>query len=145
MHLVVVDLIPALLSWEGRDRSGEPDAAPEAAHALGHLFDHFQMIGVADAGQTAAGLRAHLEREGLGQFFDAVITTSAHGPQVSARTVRRITQAAAKGERPIVVTARRGVAEDLSRGRIAVVVTTHAEFEGVTEAVFAIADGRVNP
>lgn len=145
MHLVVVDLIPALLSWEGRDRSGDPDAAPGAAHALGHLFDHFQMIGVADAGQTAASLRNHLEREGLGQFFDAVVTTSAHGPRVSGRTVRRIAGAAAKGEKPIVVTARPAVADELGRARIAVVLTAHADFESVTDAVFDIADGRVNP
>lgn len=145
MHLVLIDLIPALLSWEGRDRSGDPDVAPGAVHALGHLYDRFQMIGIADAGITTATLRTHLEREGLFVYFDAVTTTAAHGPDVGTRTVRRLAGAAAPGERPIVVTGRTAVAEAMRRGRIAVVVTRHEDFEGVPDAVFEIADGRVNP
>jgi hypothetical protein len=145
MHLVVVDLIPALLSWEGRDRSEEPEVAPEAAHALGHLFDAFQMIGVADAATTSVFLRRHLEQQELGGYFDTVVTSAEHGPVLTARAIRRIIRTAAPKERGVTVTARDSLAVDLRRSRMAVVLTQHAEFENVVDAVFDIAYGRVTP
>ena len=145
MHLVVVDLIPALLSWEGRDRSEEPDVAPDAAHALGHLFDAFQMIGVADAATTSATLRQHLEQQDLAGYFDVIVTSAEHGPVLTARAIRRIIRTAAPRERGVTVTARPSLAADLRRSRMAVVLTEHAEFEDVVDAVFDIAYGRVTP
>ena len=145
MHLVVIDLIPALLSWEGRDVSEEPVVAPEAAHALGHLYDAFEVIGVADAANTSSSLRRHLEAAELAGFFDAVVTSAEHGPMLGARAIRKIIRTAAPKEKGILVTARPGLAEELRRSRMAVVVTTHAEFESVIDAVFDIADGRAQP
>ncbi len=145
MHLVVIDLIPALLSWEGRDLSGEPDVAPEAAHALGHLYDAFEMIGVADAGTTSSFLRRHLEAAELAAFFDVVATSAEHGPILTARALRRIVRTAAPKEKGIVVTARPALAADLRRSRMAVALTTHEEFESVIDVVFDIADGGARP
>lgn len=145
MHLVLIDLVPALLSWEGRDLSEEPTVAPGAAHTLGHLFDRYQVIGVADAGLSAGLLRRHLEREGLANHFDTVLTTAAHGPRLSARTLRRIVDAVAPGERPGVVTGRPDVAHQLAHSRFTVVLTTQEEFEGVPDALAAIEEGRITP
>lgn len=145
MHLVLVDLVPALLSWEGRDLSEEPDVAPEAAHALGHLFDAFEMIGIADARTTSAFLRRHLEAADLATYFDIVVTSAEHGPVLTARAIRRIIRTAAPKEKGIIVTARPGLAADLRRSRIAVALTTHQDFESVIDTVFDIADGRAEP
>ena len=145
MNLVLIDLIPALLSWEGRDVSGEPDVAPEAAHALGHLYDAFEMVGVADAGHTSSFLRRHLENAELGGYFDSVVTSSEHGPTLTARTVRRIVHATDPREKGIVVTARPGLAAGLRRARFAVVLTTHEAFESVIDEVFDLADGSARP
>lgn len=144
MHLVLIDLIPALLRWEGRDRSEEPELAPGAAHALGHLFDRFQMIGVADSGIPAPVLRVYLEQAEVSSYFDHLLTSAAFGPTLNARVVRKIGRRAA-GERGIVVTARTMLAEELRRAGEPVVVTTHADFESVPDAVFDLADGRVTP
>lgn len=145
MHLVVLDLIPALLSWEGRDLSEEPDVAPEAAHALGHLFDAFEMIGAADARITSAFLRRHLEAADLAGYFDIVVTSAEHGPVLTARAIRRIIRTAAPKEKGIVITARPGLAADLRASRTAVAFTTHEDFESVIDDVFDIAEGRAQP
>jgi len=145
VHLVVVDLIPALLSWEGRDRSEEPSVAPDAAHCLGHLFDAFQMIAVADAATTSAFLRRHLDQQELAGYFDMVVTSAEHGPVLTARAIRRVIRTAAPRERGVVVTARPALAADLRRSRMAVVLTRHEDFETVVDAVFDIAYGRVTP
>lgn len=145
MNLVVVDLIPALLSWQGRGLSGDPDVAPEAAHALGHLFDAFEMVGAADAVTTSSFLRRHLEAADLAGYFDTVVTSAEHGPRLTARAIRRIIRAAAPREKGIVVTARPGLAADLRSSRMAVVLTTHQDFESVIDEVFDIADGSARP
>ena len=54
-------------------------------------------------------------------------------------------RAAAPKEKGLVITARPGLAADLRRARLAVALTTHAEFESVIEAVFDIADGQAQP
>ena len=48
MQLVIIDLVPALLSWEGRDSSGPPEAAAGALGVVGDLFTHFRLTAVAD-------------------------------------------------------------------------------------------------
>ena len=145
MHLVLIDLIPALLSWGGRDRSEPPEVAPGAAHAMGHLYERFHVVGIADAGTPSPLLRRHLEKEDLARFFDSVSTSATHGPALTARAVRRIVAAAARGERPIVVTGRAHLADELARARIPTVLTTHEAFESAAEGVFALADGRLSP
>ncbi|HUG75560.1 MAG TPA: hypothetical protein VMM81_07825 [Acidimicrobiia bacterium] len=146
MHLVVIDLIPALLSWEGRDRSGEPSVAPGAADALEHLASHWAVTGVADAHRGSARLRAHLEREALDGYFESVGSSAEFGPLVSARVVRRLAAALKIRTRElVVVTARGAVAEDLRINRIRCVLTSHAEFGTVDNAVEAMLSGRVTP
>ena len=43
------------------------------------------------------------------------------------------------------ITARPHLAEEMRRARMAVVLTAHADFETVPDAVFDIADGRATP
>jgi hypothetical protein len=146
VHIVVIDLIPALLTWEGRDRSGEPSAAPNAAAALEHLASHFEIAGIADAGHTASGLRRHLERDHLAIYFSSIGTTAEFGPSVSPRVVRRLVAALKLGlPNVVVVTARPDVAAAMTAARIRVVRTSHADFETADEAVEALLGGRVNP
>ena len=146
MHLVVIDLIPALLSWEGRDRSGEPSVAAGAAAALEHLASHFGITGMSDAGRTSSRLRAHLERDGLESYFESVGTCAEFGPTVSARVVRRLASSIKLRMRDLVViTARPGVAADLRSSRIRTVLTTHDTFNTVDDAVEALLNGRATP
>jgi hypothetical protein len=146
MHLVVIDLIPALLSWEGRDRSGEPLVATDAAGALEHLASHWAVTGVADAHHGSSHLRALLEREALDGYFESVGSAAEFGPLVSARVVRRLAAALKVRTRElVVVTARPSVAADMRINRIRCVLTSHAEFGSVDSAVEAMLSGRVTP
>lgn len=146
MHLVVVDLIPALLSWEGRDRSGEPAVASGAADALEHLASHWAVTGISDAHRGSADLRVHLQREGLDGFFESVGSSAEFGPVVSARVVRRLCTALKIRTRDlVVVTARSSVAADMRVSRIRCVLTSHADFGTVDSAVEALLSGRVTP
>lgn len=143
MRFVVIDVIPALLSWEGRDRSGPPTVAPDAAEAIPHLYAHYRLIGITDAGTASLELRAALEGENLGQFFDSIATTAGLGPEVSPRVIRRLIRTT--GDGPIVVTAREPLARSLSRNRIGVVLTNQEEFGAVPEAIASLIAGRVSP
>lgn len=146
MHLVVIDLIPALLSWEGRDRSSEPSVATDAVGALEHLSSHFGIAGVADAGHTSKSLRTHLEREHLAVYFESVGTSAEFGPTVSPRIVRRLARAIRLDVRElVVVTARPQIASGMKASRIRTVLTRHHEFGNVDEAVEALLSGRVSP
>ena len=81
MHLIIFDVVPALLTW---DHPGDtPDAVPAAAGVLDRLFPHFRMVAVTGGGRTARALRRHLEDAGLVEFFDGVATTAAYGPDLS--------------------------------------------------------------
>jgi hypothetical protein len=146
VNLIVIDLIPALLSWEGRDRSQAPSTAPNAMAAIEHLASHFELTGIADAGHTGAGLRHHLERDHLALYFSSIGTSAPFGPSLSPRVLRRLT--AAMKLRPssaVVVTARPTVAADMTAARIRTVGTTHEEFEFVDEAVETLLSGRFSP
>jgi hypothetical protein len=142
VHVVLIDLIPALLSWEGRDVSSEPDVASGAAHALGHLYDGYQVLGVADAGHPRSSLRRWLEDEQLAVYFDGLINSAPYGPRLTGRAIRRIVDSGRKGDRGILVTARGHLAAEALAQRIPVVETRHSEFEGVPDAIFTISDGR---
>lgn len=148
MRLVVIDLIPALLSWEGRDRSGPPAVAPDAVTALDRLYPRFRIAGVVDAASVTPGieLRDHLARGEILDYFDMVGTTAEFGPELSPRVLRRILRAlGAPDERTLLVTGRRHLAAGFSRSRVPVVFTAFEEFAGVPEAVESLLGGRVNP
>ncbi len=146
MRLVVIDLIPALLSWEGRDRSSDPDVPPDAAHALDHVYSRFRIAGIADAEETTADLRARLEQADLAHWFDGVTTSAEFGPAVSPRVVRRIVRAmGGPDDRTVLVTAREHLVKPFGAARIPVVLTSQSDFGGVPAAVSELLDGRVNP
>ena len=143
MRFVVIDVIPALLSWEGRDRSEGPVAAPDAATAIPHLHAHHRLVAVADAGISRLELALALDTEGLAHFFDSITTTAGLGPTLTPRVLRRMIHSHDGG--PIVVTGRPGLARSISRSRMSVVLTNQEEFGAVPEAVASLAAGRVSP
>lgn len=143
MRFVVIDVIPALLSWEGRDRSGEPSVAPEAEEAMAHLHAHHRLVAITDAGISRLELADALDQAGVGSFFDSITTTAGLGPALTPRVIRRLIHS--HDDAPIVVTARPGLAAALSRSRFGVVLTTQQEFGAVPDAVASLAAGRVSP
>ena len=147
MRLVVIDLIPALLSWEGRDRSDPPAVAPDAATALAEMFSRFRIAGVVDAAADRSGteMRDHLGE--LIDYFDMVGTTAEFGPVLSPRVMRRILRAmGGPDDRALLVTGRRHLVEEFSRARIPAVHTGPAGFADVPEAVESLlGGGRVTP
>jgi hypothetical protein len=143
MRFVVFDVIPALLSWEGRDRSDDPIVAPDAHTAISDLFTHHRLIAITDAGMSRLEVAVALDSAGVGRFFDSVTTTAGLGPTLTPRIVRRMVHSHHGG--PIVVTGRERLARALSRSRFAVVFTTQAEFGAVPDAVASLAGGRVSP
>lgn len=146
MHLVVIDLIPALLSWEGRNRTSEPSVAVEAAAALEHLASHFALSGIVDAGNPAAELRQILDREHIGVYFESIGTTAEFGPELSARVIRRIAAALRLTSRDLIlVTARLPAARAARAARVRTVVTTHDAFGTVDAAVESLLGGHLNP
>ena len=145
MTIVAIDLIPALLSWEGRDRSGPPELAPDAVEAVTHLYSHYRLVGIADAGVAAATLIGPLDDVRLAELFERLGTTAGYGPQVNARVIRRITSHARSTHDVVFVTARESVARTMGRSRMGVVLTTWADFGGVPEAVANVLAGRVSP
>jgi len=149
LRLVVIDLIPALLSWEGRDRSGPPAVAPDAASALEELFARFRIAGVVDAASATPGseLREHLGRGEILDFFDMVGTTAEFGPELSPRVMRRILRAlGGPDERTVLVTGRRHLVDAFARSRIPVLYTGFTDFAAVPEAVETLlGGGRVTP
>lgn len=143
MRFVVIDVFPALLSWEGRERSGDPVAAPDAVEAIAHLHAHYRLIAITDAGVSRLELAHVLDAEGLGQFFDSITTTAGLGPQVTPRVIRRLIHGDPDG--PIIVTGREALARRLSRSRIGVVLTSQEDFGAVPAAVASLLVGRVSP
>ncbi len=145
MRLVVIDLIPALLSWEGRDRSAEPVIPAEGPEAVAHLYSHYRLIGLADAGTAGAMLRRHLEDARLAEYFESIGTSAGLGPAVTPRVIRRIGRLTRAKEGVIVVTGRLDLARAVSRSRTGVVLTNQEEFGAVPEAVASLIAGRVSP
>lgn len=143
MRFVVIDVVPALLSWEGRDRADPPSIAPDAATAIPHLHAHQRLVAVADAGISRLELALAIDAEGLASYFDSITTTAGLGPTLTPRVVRRMIHSHDGG--PIVVTARPGLARSLSRSRMSVVLTRQEEFGAVPDAVAQLVAGRVSP
>ena len=61
MHLVFLDLVPLLLSWEGRGPDEAPEVPPGAAEMLEEVFADFRIAGIGDGTHTGLGLRRALE------------------------------------------------------------------------------------
>ena len=140
MELVVVDLIPALLTWESGGGSRVPEGAGEA---LAEVFSHHRLAAVADADQTGAALRRALEDHDLAGFFDTVGTSAGFGPMVSPRVVRRLVGTAGLTVvDAVVVTGRPELAERLQQHRLGVIVTEGPDgFLGVPAALEAMESG----
>lgn len=146
MRLVIIDLIPALLSWEGRDRGGEPTVAPDAVGAIEHLASHFSISGIVDAGRAPAEMRRHLERDHLDVYFESIGSSAEFGPVVSARVIRRLAASIKLTHRDLtVVTARPSLAAGLRAERFHTVMTSQAEFATVDTAVERALEGRFTP
>jgi len=147
MHLVFLDLIPLLLSWEGRAAGEEPAIPPGAAEMLEEVFADFRIAGIADGAHTGLGLRRTLEDAELDPFFDFIGTSAEFGPALSPRVLRRLARLLGFDvDQVVVVTARHGLAEALRAARFAVV---HVEGpEGVAmipEALEALFTGYFSP
>ena len=145
MRLVVIDLIPALLFWEGRNRSANLQMAPDGREAVAHLFEHYRLIGLADADVSTTTIRLALEGHQIAEFFDSTGTTVGFGPHINPRVIRRITRMSRSHEPVVFVTGREHLGRMMSRSRVGVVLTTPEEFGAVPEAVASLVTGRVSP
>jgi len=144
---VFLDLVPLLLSWEGRSPHETPAAPPGAAEMLAQVFANFRMAGIGDGAHTGLGLRRALEDTELDAFFDFIGTSAEFGPTVSPRVVRRLARLLGfDADQVVVITARLDLAEVLRRARLAVV---HVEGpEGVAvipEALETLYSGYFSP
>jgi FMN phosphatase YigB (HAD superfamily) len=145
LQLILIDLIPALLSWEAP--ADEP-SVPEGVEAvLDELYARCRLAGITDADRPAATVRDLLEDLGIGEFFDSVGTSADFGPTLTVRVIRRIVRSlGVHPDEVAVVTARPALAERLSRTRFAVVLVEGPDgILGLPEAIDAIEDGRVIP
>lgn len=122
MHLVLLDLVPLLLSWEGA-APGESPAVPAAAgEMLEQVFPDFRIAGIGDGDHTGLDLRQALEDAELDGYFDFIGTSAEFGPVVSPRVVRRLARVLGfPVEQVVVVTARAELAEGLQHAGLAVV------------------------
>jgi len=144
--LIVVDLVPALLTWEGRDAS-DVRAASEAIDALEDLYSGFRLAAIADGDRPAAQLRRAMDELALTEFFDSVATSAGFGPTVTPRVIRRLAAAlgTAAGD-VIVVTARPALAEALRAARLGAVLTGGPDdFPDVPDAVAELLEGPLSP
>lgn len=146
MTLIVIDLVPALLSWEGRDAS-DATAAPEAYDVLDDLYAAFRLAAITDGDRPASLVRAVLEGLGLAEFFESLGTSAGFGPAVTPRVIRRL--ASGFGGAPddvVVVTARAPLAEALRAARVGVVLTGGpGDFVSVPGAVAELVEGPLSP
>lgn len=144
---MLLDLVPLLLSWEGRSPHETPAVPPGAAEMLEQVFANFRMAGIGDGAHTGLGLRRALEDTELDAYFDFIGTSAEFGPTVSPRVVRRLARLLGfDADQVVVITARLDLAETLRRARLAVV---HVEGpEGVAvipEALEALYSGYFSP
>jgi phosphoglycolate phosphatase-like HAD superfamily hydrolase len=142
VRLLVVDLIPALLSWEGRDPFPDPPVPPGTAEAIEDLYSMHRLAAVTDADRSNASVRRVLEALDVAAYFDGVSTSAAFGPEVSPRLVRHLTAALDAPDPPLVVTARPRLAGRMRAAMIpAVVVRPGDPGNLVARVEEAIGDG----
>jgi len=144
MRFVLIDLVPALLSWEGRDFYAPAEARPGALELVYDLFTDFRLAAVTDGDQPASAVRDALERLDLAAYFDSVGTSSVFGPLVTPRVIRRISTSIGGAGHTIVLTARPGLAKAVHHSGIPV-VTVESDLAEASKAVRRMAFGRVNP
>jgi len=147
VHLVLLDLVPLLLSWE-QGGPTEPPAVPQkAAEMLQTVFSDFNIAGIGDGDHTGLGLRRALEDAELDGWFDFIGTSAEFGPRVSPRVVRRLARVLGfDPDQVVVVTARRDLAEGLRRARLAVVHVEGPEgVAAVPQALEALYSGFFSP
>ena len=140
MHLVFLDLVPLLLSWEGRGPHEAPAVAAGAAEMLDTVYADFRIAGIGDGAHTGLGLRHALEDAELDVFFDFIGTSAEFGPEVSPRVVRRLARLLGfDADQLVMVTARPALADALRRARLAVVhVETPDGIAAIPEALDAL-------
>jgi hypothetical protein len=145
VRLLILDLAPALLSWEGREETDEPEVADGALQALEHLYARYRLAAIADGDRPGSELRWSLERAGLGGFFESVGTSADFGPAVSPQVIRRIASTVgAIATSVLVVTARSAIAETLGRNGIATMVLGPEGIAGLPEQL-RMGAGPLNP
>ena len=112
MRFVIIDLIPALLQWEGRDSFDLATSRPSARELVATLFPDFRLAGITDGDHPASVVHEALERLDLAAFFESTGTSSVFGPKVTPRVVRRVARAIGGAGHAIVVTSRPLLAEE---------------------------------
>jgi FMN phosphatase YigB (HAD superfamily) len=147
VHLVLLDLVPLLLSWEG-SVPGETPAVPAAAgEMLEQVFPDFRIAGISDGDHTGLDLRRALEDTELDGFFDFIGTSAEFGPVVSPRVVRRLARALGfPVEQVVLVTARAELADTLQQAGLAVVHVEGSEgVAAIPQALEALYSGYFSP
>ena len=144
MRFVIIDLIPALLHWEGRDSYDLATARPFARELIASLFPDFRLAAITDGDHPASDVREALERLDMAAFFESVGTSSVFGPKVTPRVVRRISRAIGGAGHTIIVTARPALVDGLRRAGIPTVLAGDDLLQ-VSTAVRQMAHGRISP
>ena len=147
MHLVLLDLVPLLLSWEGSAPGDAPAVPAAAGEMLEQVFPDFRIAGISDGDHTGLDLRRALEDAELDGYFDFIGTSAEFGPEVSPRVVRRLTRVLGfPAEQVVLVTARRGLADALQQSGLAVVHVEGAEgIAAIPQALEALYSGYFSP
>jgi FMN phosphatase YigB (HAD superfamily) len=144
MRFIVIDLIPALLQWEGRDSFGLATAQPHALEMVHSLFHEFRLAAITDGDHPASAVREALERQDLSAYFESVGTSSVFGPTVTPRVVRRVARAIGGTGRTIAISARPALVEALRRSGIPTVGAT-GDLLDTADAVRRMAFGKISP
>ncbi|NQV07882.1 hypothetical protein HQ535_15175 [bacterium] len=147
MRLIVIDVFPALLSWEGRGASGGASAGLGAREAISILADAFRLVAVADGDITGRELRDLLSVAGIDHDFTDIVTSASSGPTVTPRVVRKVARdLGVAWDHVIMVTARPPLARSLRGERVPTILTEHADQIGtVPEAIERLFSGPLNP
>jgi len=147
VHLVLLDLVPLLLSWEKKAPGETPAVPASAAEMLEQVFPDFRIAGISDGDHTGLDLRRALEDAELDGFFDFIGTSAEFGPVVSPRVVRRLARVLGfPVEQVVLVTARAQLADALQQAGLAVVHVEGADgVAAIPQALEALYSGYFSP
>jgi FMN phosphatase YigB (HAD superfamily) len=147
VHLVLLDLIPMLLSWDPSAPGEAPAVPASAANMLAQVFPDFRIAGISDGSLTGLDLRRALEDAELDGFFDFIGTSAEFGPEVSPRVVRRLARVLGFPlEQVVVITARTELADALQQSGLAVIHVEGEEGVGaIPQALEALYSGYFSP